>query len=303
MNNINNKLITKKIVTDIIFRYTNKVININNIKKFQKAFIHKSVGFIDPDNSDSDNYCVLNIDFKSLNNNERFETLGDKVIDLITLEYLFDKFPNENEGFLTTVKSRLVKKESLSVLGEKIGFRELMMISSHIERITSKTTGRNTPRFLEDIFESFMGVLYKDQNRNLDLCRDFLLGVYNKHVDLNHLINTNDNFKTILGEYYHSKGWGHPDYSNNYFKGSVKNREFTVFLLLNKNKLIDVNINEEKYMYNIIKEDSIESEYDMESLNNLLIDNVIIGIGKSNTKKNAEQLCCKNSLENLRIKK
>lgn len=310
MNNIHNKLINKITIENIINKYMGDTpISINNIKKFQKAFVHKSFCIIDSDNSDSDNYCAMELDNNYTSSNERLEFLGDKVIDLITTEFLFDKYPNKNEGFLTKLKSRLVKKESLSFLGEKLGFKSLLLLSSHIERIS----GRNNSRFLEDIFESFIGILYKDQKSNLKVCKKFLLGVYDEFVDLDDIINNNDNYKDSLLRYFHSKAWGHPIYKNVYHIGNVYCREFTTLVLINNNILdnsikLKIQNNQEK-IFNIIKNDTINNLQDTEFVNSytdLLSylkneNNMILGIGKGTTKKITEQECSKNCLLNLNI--
>ena len=190
MNNIKNKLITKKNIENIINKYivinkdTDKPVIINNIKQFRQAFIHKSFCDIDIDNSDTDNYSSINIKHEDLFNYERLEFVGDRVIDLIIAEYLFNKYPDKDQGFLTRLKSKLVDKTRLPILAEKLGFRTFVLISSHLERIS----GRNNVKFLEDIFESFMAVLYRDQGYQIDICRRFLLGVYSEFIDIEHLI-------------------------------------------------------------------------------------------------------------------
>lgn len=317
MNNIKNKLISKKKIEAIVNKYISKSENtgyiyINNIKKFQKAFVHKSFCIIDSDNSDSDNFSSLNYDKNLLESNERLEFLGDKVIDLITTEYLFDKYPKKDEGFLTKLKSRLVKKESLSYLGEKLGFKDMIMISSHIERIS----GRDNPRFLEDIFESFMGILYKDQYSNLNICKAFLLGVYEEYINLNEIIKNNDNYKDSLLRYFHSQGWGHPVYKNIYTIGNVCSKEFVVVIVINKSKNIKNNILDKLYEkhevissiilndLDIIKtKNPKDCSIDMEEIVSLCKDenSIIIGLGKGNTKKSAEQLCSKECLNSLDI--
>lgn len=299
MNNIYNKLITKEKIEAIINTYmpANKKVSINNIKKFQKAFIHKSFcNVVDSDNSDTDNYCAIDYNHVFISSNERLEFLGDKVIDLITTEFLFDKYPNKDEGFLTKLKSRLVKKESLAYLGEKLGFKELLLVSSHIERID----GRNNLRFLEDIFESFMGTFYKDQHSNLNICKQFLLEVYNRHIDINDLINNNDNYKDILLRYFHSKGWGNPVYEHIYYIGSVQKREFTCVVLIEPTCLgekLKHMSNKNKEILEIIARDQQQEEYNKLAKSSL----IILGIGKGSKRKIAEQDCSKNCLNNLDV--
>lgn len=315
MNNIRNKLISREKIENIINNYMDEGsrVYINNIKKFQKAFIHKSFCIVDPDNSDSDNYSCINLDKDFLTNNERLEFLGDKVIDLITTEFLFDKFPDKDEGFLTKLKSRLVKKQSLAYLSKKLGFEDMILLSSHVERIS----GRNNARFSEDLFESFMGNLYKDQYSNLEICKKFLLGVYSEFIDLDDLISNNDNYKDSLLRYFHSQSLGHPVYKTIYYVGNVYAREFTVILYIEKEKILK-NIKSPLITNNITKNDKIikdrikyetdriqdKNSFIDENLHESILknDNIkIIGIGKESTKKKAEQECSKNCLDNLKI--
>ena len=59
-------------------------------------------------------------------NNERLEYLGDAILSAIITEYLFKTFPNDNEGFLTKIRSKFVKGENLNQLGQKIGLNKLI---------------------------------------------------------------------------------------------------------------------------------------------------------------------------------
>lgn len=230
MNNIKNKLLTRSKIETLINNFTREkgiIVKVNNVKNFQKAFVHKSFCIVDSDNSDSDNYSSIQESMGYSASNERLEFLGDKVIDLITTEFLFDKFPDKNEGFLTKLKSRMVKKESLAKLAENLGFKDIILLSSHVERIS----GRDNPRLLEDTFESFIGTLYKDQKSDLGICKCFLLSVYEKFIDIEDLVKNNDNFKDTLLRYFHSRGWGHPEYYCESEEPSC--REFKTFVKIN----------------------------------------------------------------------
>jgi len=59
--------------------------------------------------------------------NERLEYLGDAILDSITAEYLFLKFPESDEGALTKLKSKIVNRKNLSKLGEDIGIRDVLL--------------------------------------------------------------------------------------------------------------------------------------------------------------------------------
>ena len=58
--------------------------------------------------------------------NERLEFLGDAVLSLIIGEYLFKKYPYKEEGFLTEIRSKIVSREALNKLAQKIGLKELV---------------------------------------------------------------------------------------------------------------------------------------------------------------------------------
>ena len=297
MNNIKNKLITKKFVETIVNKYSKGIdFKVNNIKMYQTPFVQKSFCTTDADNSESDN--CSSIKFNSYDNitNERLEFLGDKVIDFITTEFLFDLFPGKDEGFLTKLKSRMVKKESLANLGRNLGFKEYMLISPHLER----NDGRNNPRFLEDIFESFIGGLYKDQDSNIDIARNFVLGVYSEFIVIDDLININDNFKDSLLRYFHSQSYGHPVYTSLSDPGN-SSKEFTTILLIPKKVILaENNFKLEKIQEKILDTDKNEIKAH-DNLSLLLQTNFLIGLGKAKTKKASQQQCSRDTLINLGI--
>src|SRR5258707_10522790 len=60
--------------------------------------------------------------------NQRLEFLGDAVLQLIFTEYLFDQFPSLSEGQLTKIRARIVSREGLRVLAERIGVGKYLMM-------------------------------------------------------------------------------------------------------------------------------------------------------------------------------
>jgi dsRNA-specific ribonuclease len=286
MNNIHNIQITEKFITDLVYHYTGIKIQINNINKFQKAFIHKSFWNFDSTNCLADNICCM--DILEQGHNERLEFLGDKVIDVIVTEYLFDTYPEKDEGFLTKLKSRIVKKESLCKLGETLGFKKYIMISPHIEKIN----GRNNDRFMEDLFEAFIGVLYKDQNSDMRLIRKFVISIIQAHIDLDNLINNNDNFKDILMRYLHSISIKPASYQIISFKAEdISNKDFISVAYINNH--IEQAINVDKTIRNLLK-NTYNIDFNTEHM--------LLGIGEpKNTKKLSEQSAAYIALKNLNV--
>ena len=58
-------------------------------------------------------------------NNERLEYLGDAVLDAIVADYLFQRFPEGDEGFMTKLRARIVKRRNLDILATKIEIPEM----------------------------------------------------------------------------------------------------------------------------------------------------------------------------------
>lgn len=89
---------------------------------------------------------------------ERLEFMGDAVLQLYVSEFLFQLFPDVPEGTLTTLRSKLVREESLARFSKELGLGELLYLGVGEE----KSGGRERESVLANIFESFIGALYLD---------------------------------------------------------------------------------------------------------------------------------------------
>ncbi|MCL7452331.1 MAG: ribonuclease III [Anaerolineae bacterium] len=94
-----------------------------------------------------------------LEDNERLEFLGDAVLDFMTGEYLYHRFPELREGLLTSLRSVLVRRDTLARFARELGLGEyLLMGHGEIE-----TGGRGRAATLCAAFEALVGALYLDQ--------------------------------------------------------------------------------------------------------------------------------------------
>ena len=149
-----------------------------NISLYQLAFTHKSA---------SDNTVGS---FRI--SNERLEYLGDAVLSTTVADYLFRLFPTKSEGFLTEMRSRIVSRDSLNKLSQKLGFEEQIHYA-HDAHSNYKSLGGNA-------FEAFVGALYLD--RGYDFTKHILLDrIIKVHIDLEQLEQTDVNFKSKLLEW------------------------------------------------------------------------------------------------------
>jgi len=120
---------------DIIF--TNKDL-------LQNAFVHRS--FINEKAG------------RGLNHNERLEFLGDAVLELVVTDFLFNKFPDEQEGILTAYRAALVNTSALAQVAKDLDLESYLLLSKGERMDTNK--GRE--HILANTFEALIGALYMD---------------------------------------------------------------------------------------------------------------------------------------------
>ncbi|MEM1136912.1 MAG: ribonuclease III [Bacteroidota bacterium] len=126
--------------------------------------------------------------------NERLEYLGDAILGAVVAEYLFKKYPYREEGFLTEIRSRIVNRESLNRLANKIGLSQL------VEFDGKKKSSITHKSLFGDAMEAFIGAVYLDMG--FRFCKRFIIRkLIMPHYDLNQLIETTNNFKSTIIEW------------------------------------------------------------------------------------------------------
>ena len=113
-----------------------------------QAFVHRS-------------YLNENPDFR-LDHNERLEFLGDAVLELVVTEYLYNEYPQKDEGELTNWRAALVNAKMLMLIAEELGFNDFLLLS----RGEKKELGKARQYILANTFESFIGACYLDAGYN-----------------------------------------------------------------------------------------------------------------------------------------
>ena len=94
-----------------------------------------------------------------LTSNERYEFLGDAVLELWSSKTLFDLFPDYNEGNLTNLRAMIVRTETLAKIAKSITLDQIILLS----RGEESHGGRDNISILADAFESLIGAIYLDQ--------------------------------------------------------------------------------------------------------------------------------------------
>ena len=104
-------------------------------------------------------YCNENRKKGITESNERSEFLGDSVLSLITAEFLFEHYPDVDEGFLTRTRAALVCEDTLAVFANQISIGDYMLFGKG-EAVSSG--GRHRKSTLADAFEALIAAIYRD---------------------------------------------------------------------------------------------------------------------------------------------
>lgn len=122
--------------------------------------------------------------------NERLEFLGDAVLETAVSDLLYKHFPTQSEGFLTKMRSKIVQRDCLNELGEKLGLSDLVMTA----------TPENTHHLYGNTLEALIGAIYLDQG--FDICKLFIeKRLVFRFLNLDRLAKTEDNYKSQLIEW------------------------------------------------------------------------------------------------------
>ncbi len=110
-------------------------------EEIKRAFYHTS--FVNESDEDLRSY-------------ERLEFLGDAVVELAIREYLFQEFPDEDEGELSKIKAVAVSKPVLSAKAANLDLGKYL----YLGKGEKESGGRNKDSILCDVFESLVGVVF-----------------------------------------------------------------------------------------------------------------------------------------------
>lgn len=121
----------------------------------KQAFIHRS-------------YLNENKEEK-LDHNERLEFLGDAVLELVITDYLYSKYPEENEGGLTAYRSALVNATTCAQVATNLNVNDFLLLSKG----EAKDTGRARQFILANTLEAIIGAIYMDQG--YEIAKQFII--------------------------------------------------------------------------------------------------------------------------------
>lgn len=282
MINEKNIPITKQFIEGVFakYKFNHKVKNLEN---FQLAMVH--ISYINR-SSITEKTAKMLKDVVPINEENkkkamplkdqcygRLEFLGDAIIHAIIAEYLFDRYKDEAEGFLTKLRTKLEKDSMLSELSKKLGFHKYAIVARNIEQSGGRL---NNTHLTEDIFEAFFGALSLEVK--YEKCKDFFISIIESEIDIAELIHTDDNYKDRLMQYFHIMKWNEPKYiedvsqQKNIKDGCQEIRSFTTYVKNPSGEIIGVGVgnakskSEQNAAYNsLLKLGALKENEDSES--------------------------------------
>ncbi len=298
--NEKNRVITKEYIRNTLVNYGIDY-QVNDIRLFQIAMTHTS--YMKKDFKNSKNFKSIFMGINLIGGDmlvpiskeqiefavplgqvsyERIEYLGDSILRQIVSDYLFIRYREMQEGYLTKLRSQIENGSSLAEMTRRIGLQKYVLLSRNQEVLKARD---KNDKIQCDIFEAFvaalyldkMGISYNDIGKDLELvqksraeayqiCYDFVIALIEDEIDLTALLETDTNYKDKLLQYYHEMNWGDPKYN-------------TMDILYDNSKL------GKKYFKMYVRDN----------------DGNIIGVGVGSSKQKGEKIAAKKALQNLNV--
>jgi ribonuclease III len=137
---------------------------LQDLEAVRQAFVHSSY-FNENPNSVS-------------GHNERLEFLGDSVIGLVVSGLLYDRYPSEDEGFLTARRASLVNREALAAMALELGLDRYLLLG----RGEAEAGGASRPSLLAATLEALAGAIYLSEG--FEAARDWLRRLFVARLEL-----------------------------------------------------------------------------------------------------------------------
>lgn len=199
-----------------------------NLDYYRRALVHKSL----QKNVRKNLYKNQVVQDYMLESNERIEYLGDAVFGLVVANLLYDKYPDKDEGFLTRMRTKIVRSSHCAKFAKILELDKYVLTGNKVVRIRNSSGNISNDRVLEDAFESFVGAIYKDLG--FKHAEAFILRLIKDEVDFTSLL-VDDNYKDILMRYTQANDYELPIYETIKMDGPPHSRKFIISVSLKKN--------------------------------------------------------------------
>jgi len=161
-----------------------------------------------------------------LRDNERFEFLGDAVLDLAIGHILMELLPDAKEGDLSKYRAIVVSEKGLYQVAKELGLGEYLLLG----RGEELTYGREKPSILANTIEALIGALYLDAG--FTVTKEIIHRLFSPLLGKIELERAAEDYKSLVQEYTQQKYKTRPDYVHVRESGPAHNKIFRVALSL-----------------------------------------------------------------------
>lgn len=189
-----------------------------NINIYRTAFVHKSYIAMKRDGfADANERCPPDCVPLQQMSYERLEYLGDSVLGCAVARYLCERYPDQTEGFLSRMRTKLVNGKMLGHIAAQLGLNRFAILSKQCEA----AGGRENHAVGEDILEAFIGAILTDfgsedpdsqltlapslrkvvapmSGAGFQIAEAWIIGVIESHVDFADMVSVHTNHKELL---------------------------------------------------------------------------------------------------------
>ncbi len=162
--------------------------------------------------------------------NQRLEFLGDAVLSFICGEWLYNRFPQAAEGYLTRLRAALVRTERLAGFADRVQVGAALRLGKGEE----DNGGRQRAGNLCAAFEALIGALYLDQG--VDAARNFVLPFFEPALDEILKLELDRDAKSVLQEWCQAHLGVTPSYQTIGASGPDHAKVFTVAVYIGGDK-------------------------------------------------------------------
>jgi len=186
--------------------------NFNNDFLLTRALTHRS---------------YLNENKHMLEDNERLEFLGDSILNFIVAEWLYQNFPEKQEGFLTKVRAALVHTHQLSSFARKIDLGPALLVGKGED----SAGGRERDAILCDTFEALIAAIYLDTA--IETVKEFIIPMFEAESEEILKSHGEEDVKSSLQEWAQAQGYPSPNYILVNERGPDHAKIFEVVAMIN----------------------------------------------------------------------
>jgi ribonuclease-3 len=162
---------------------------------------------------------------------ERMEFLGDSILGFVVSRELFSRYPDEQEGNLSKMKSKIVSETYLTIKANALDLGRYILLSSE----ELQAGGQTKPSILSDTMEALICAIYLDGGISTAqrFVKNFILTEFENIVNRNELVN----YKSILQEYLQARNMPAPDYETLAEEGPQHQKTFLIEVVIGGKKM------------------------------------------------------------------